>query len=171
MTGTHTLTHTHADSMLNMQGCKWRVLSASHSVTIFVLAAVLARVAAMKVARENKSYEQTGCAMWVCTPLSVSVCVCFGEFKGIQCHPWRLIMRAISGVSCGNEFCGCNEARAGAGAIAVARTGAAAWCWLPPAAHERSCHNFPWTLAVTVVANVASSRTNIALIAPSSSWM
>lgn len=21
-------------------------------------------------------------------------------------HPWRLIMRAISGVSCGNEFCG-----------------------------------------------------------------
>lgn len=54
--------------MLNMQGCKWRVLSASHSVTIFVLAAVLARAAAMKVARENKSYEREGArvCVWVC---------------------------------------------------------------------------------------------------------
>lgn len=37
-------------------------------------------------------------------------------------------MRAISGVSCGNEFCGCNGAKAGAGAGAGDRTGAAAWC-------------------------------------------
>lgn len=36
--------------------------------------------------------------------------VCISEFKAIQSHPWRLIMRTISGVSCGNEFCGCNEA-------------------------------------------------------------